>query len=196
MSDRDPLEGIPEALLDWHKGALEGDLAVCAAPQPGVDGFPCIHNRAYHDQHRDVLGRTWPFDAEEPLRVAHRVPVIDGTVTLSTSDHGPVTTQEPGWCLGHSARAPGYRIDLTHTGPEHTFAFAGDTLLVAMLSQDPFVTDPERRRTRLYIEQTGYSATLDPAGVRQLAAALTVHAMHLRTLADQLATLRAEEGEQ
>ncbi|TXS08100.1 hypothetical protein EAO70_35515 [Streptomyces sp. adm13(2018)] len=124
------------------------------------------------------------------------MPVIDGTVTLDTSDHGPVTTQEPDWCLGHSARAPGYRIDFTHRGAEHTFAFASDTLLVAMLSQDPFVTDPERRRTRLYVEQTGYSASLDPAEVRQLAAALTVHAMHLRTLADQLTTLRAEEGKQ
>ncbi|MFG3492983.1 DUF6907 domain-containing protein [Streptomyces sp. NPDC047972] len=196
MSAADPLDGISPELLDWHKGALEGDAAVCAAPQPGADDFPCIRNRAFHDRHRDVLGRTWPFDTEEPLYVAHRVPVIDGAVTLDTSDHGPVTTQEPTWCLGHSARTPGYRIDLTHTGAEHTFAFASDTLLVAMLSQDPFVTDPERRRTRLYVEQTGYSAALDPAEVRQLAAALTVHAMHLRTLADQLTALRAEEGRQ
>ncbi|MGW1252552.1 DUF6907 domain-containing protein [Streptomyces sp. NPDC002535] len=115
-------------------------------------------------------------------------------ITLPTSDHGDVTLPEPGWCTGHTGRPVGYRIDLTHTGPEHTFAFAGDTLLVAMLSQDPFVADPERRRTRLYVEQTSYSAALDPAEVRQLAAALTVHAMHLRTLADQLTALRAEEG--
>ncbi|MFG2837046.1 DUF6907 domain-containing protein [Streptomyces zaomyceticus] len=121
---------------------------------------------------------------------------MNRTITLSTLDHGPVSLPEPGWCTGHANRVPGYRIDLTHTGAEHTFAFASDTLLVAMLSQDPFVTDPERRRPRLYVEQTGYSASLDPAEVRQLAAALTVHAMHLRTLADQLTTLRAEEGRQ
>ncbi|MDV5147200.1 hypothetical protein R1T08_24235 [Streptomyces sp. SBC-4] len=117
-------------------------------------------------------------------------------ITLPTTDHGDVTLPEPGWCTGHTGRPPGYRIDLTHTGAEHTFAFAGDTLLVAMLSQDPFVTDPERRRTRLYVEQTSYSATLDPAEVRQLAAALTVHAVHLRTLAAELATIQAEEGRQ
>lgn len=193
MSGHDPLEGIPPELLDWHKGALEGDLAVCGAPQPGHDDFPCIRNRAYHDRHRDVLGRTWRLDTEESLYVVRKAPVVDGMVTVDTSDHGAVSLTEPSWCRGHAVGTPGYRIDLTHSGAEHTFAFAGDTLLVAMLSQDPFVTDHERRRTRLYVEQTGYSATLDPAEVRQLAAALTVHAMHLRTLAEQLATLRAEE---
>ncbi|MFH9728326.1 DUF6907 domain-containing protein [Streptomyces sp. NPDC017254] len=115
-------------------------------------------------------------------------------ITLPTLDHGNVTLPEPGWCTGHSGRTPGYRIDVTHTGAEHAFAFAGDTLLVAMLSQDPFVPDPDRRRTGLYVEQTGYSATLDPTDVRQLAATLTVHAIHLRTLADQLAAIQAEEG--
>ncbi|MFD4320131.1 DUF6907 domain-containing protein [Streptomyces sp. NPDC058548] len=115
-------------------------------------------------------------------------------ITLTTTDHGEITLPEPGWCTGHTGPV-GYRIDLTHTGAEHTFDFAGDTLLVAMLSQDPFVTDPERRRTRLYVEQTSYSATLDPVEVRQLAASLTVHAMHLRALADQLAAIQAEEDE-
>ena len=193
MSGHDPLEGIPPELLDWHKGALEGDLAVCGAPQPAHDDFPCIRNRAFHERHRDVLGRTWPFDTEEPLYVAGKAPVVDGMVTVQTCDHGAVQLLEPPWCRGHAVGTPGYRIDLTHTGPEHSFAFAGETLLLAMLSQPPFVVAPERRGTGLYVEQTGYSATLDPVEVRQLAAALTVHAMHLRTLADQLAAIRAME---
>ncbi|MFD8640828.1 DUF6907 domain-containing protein [Streptomyces zaomyceticus] len=117
-------------------------------------------------------------------------------ITLPTTDHGPVTLPEPTWCTGHNNHIPGYRIDLTHTGTEHEFAFTGEKLLVAMLSQDPFVTDPGRRRTGLYVEQTGYAATLDPAEIRQLAAALTVHAMHLRTLAAELAAIQAEEGRQ
>ncbi|MEV4936324.1 DUF6907 domain-containing protein [Streptomyces zaomyceticus] len=121
---------------------------------------------------------------------------MNHNITLPTVDHGDVTLPEPGWCTGHASHTPGYRIDLTHSGPENAFAFADGTLLVAMLSQDPFVTDPEQRRTRLYVEQTGYSAALDPVEVRQLAAALTVHAMHLRTLAEQLTALRAEEGNQ
>ncbi|MFE7509729.1 DUF6907 domain-containing protein [Streptomyces sp. NPDC057540] len=116
-------------------------------------------------------------------------------ITLPTTDHGDIALSDPGWCTGHASHFPGPRVDITHTGTEHTFAFAGDTLLVAMLSQTPFGPDPEQRRTGLYVEQPRWAATLDPVEIRQLAATLTVHAMHLRTLAEQLAVLRDEEGQ-
>ncbi|MFG3189269.1 DUF6907 domain-containing protein [Streptomyces omiyaensis] len=115
-------------------------------------------------------------------------------ITLPTLDHGPVTLPEPGWCLGHADHAPCHRVDLTHTGAEHRLAFGGDDLLVAAFTMDPHSTDPERRRTGLYVEQTGWAATLDTDGIRRLAATLTVHAMHLRQLADQLARLGDEEA--
>ncbi|MDT9689409.1 hypothetical protein Q5762_13895 [Streptomyces sp. P9(2023)] len=112
------------------------------------------------------------------------------TITLPTLDHGPVALPEPAWCRGHQDHIPGYRVDLAHTGPEHSFAFDGEQLLVAMLSQAPF-SETGSRATGLYVEQTGYAATLGYAGTRQLAAALTVHAMHLRTLADSLTAIDA-----
>jgi hypothetical protein len=119
---------------------------------------------------------------------------VNRTITLPTLDHGDLTVPEPAWCTGHADHVPCHLVDLTHTGPEHAFAFEGHTLLVAMLSQDPYATDPARHKTGLYVEQTGYAATLDYAGLRMLAAALTVHAMHLRTLADELAAIQVEEG--
>ncbi|MEU8524829.1 hypothetical protein AB0C77_04395 [Streptomyces sp. NPDC048629] len=115
------------------------------------------------------------------------------TVTLPTIDHGPVTLPEPAWCTGHADHIPGYRTDLTHAGPEHEFAFDGETLLVAMLTQAP-LAEHSGRAAGLYVEQTGYARTLDAAQLRQLAAALTVHAMRLRTLADELAALEDAEG--
>ncbi|MFE9853572.1 MULTISPECIES: hypothetical protein [Streptomyces] len=60
QAGRDPLAGIDPNLLDWHQGALAGDSVVCAFPQPGRPDYPCIWNRAYHPEHRDVLGNTWP----------------------------------------------------------------------------------------------------------------------------------------
>ncbi|WP_327268790.1 hypothetical protein OG233_14030 [Streptomyces sp. NBC_01218] len=60
QAGRDPLEGIDPNLLDWHQGALNGDSVVCAFPQPGRPDYPCIWNRAYHPNHRDVFGNTWP----------------------------------------------------------------------------------------------------------------------------------------
>jgi hypothetical protein len=117
---------------------------------------------------------------------------VNRTVTLVTTDHGPVTLPEPSWCLGHADHVPCERVDLTHTGTEHHFSFEGDDLFVAMLSQDPHAVDPERQVPGVFVEQTDYSATLDYRQLRQLAAALTVHALRLRALADQL----AEEGRQ
>ncbi|MFE5296421.1 DUF6907 domain-containing protein [Streptomyces sp. NPDC056632] len=115
-------------------------------------------------------------------------------VEVSTTDHGTVGFTCPPWCVGHTEHQPCFREDISHTGPEHAFAFEGSTLLVAMLTQSPYAADADLRRAGVHVEQTGYWATLDYAGLRQLAAALTVHAMHLRTLADELAAIRAGEA--
>ncbi|MFI8510475.1 DUF6907 domain-containing protein [Streptomyces sp. NPDC085460] len=115
-------------------------------------------------------------------------------VDLTTIDHETVRLVEPEWCTGHADHTPCHRVDLAHTGAERRLAYGSDDLLIAMLTQDPYAKDPERRRTGLYVEQTGWAATLDPDGVRRLAATLTVHAMHLRQLADRLARLGDEEA--
>lgn len=121
---------------------------------------------------------------------------MNRTITLATLDHGAVTLPEPGWCTGHLEHRPVHRVDLTHFGAEHAFAFDGSTLLTARFAQTPYANDPGARGTGLYVEQTQFAATLNYAEIRQFAAALTVHAMHLRTLADQLAAIQAEEGKQ
>ncbi|MFE7803998.1 DUF6907 domain-containing protein [Streptomyces sp. NPDC057430] len=118
---------------------------------------------------------------------------MNRTVTLPTIDHGDITLPEPAWCTGHADHIPGYRVDLAHTGPEHHFAFEGEQLLVAMLTQYP-LSDALSTDVGLFVEQTGYARTLDPVRLRMLAAALTVHAMHLRTLADELAAIHGNEG--
>ncbi|MFF4847980.1 DUF6907 domain-containing protein [Streptomyces sp. NPDC001194] len=103
---------------------------------------------------------------------------------MPTVDHGLITLTCPAWCTQHDIRLPQYKADLSHTGPEHIFRFDGDELFRAMLTQYPFGSGS--RETGLYIEEGGFARTLDPAGLRQLAATLTVHAVHLRTLAGQL----------
>ncbi|MET7746317.1 hypothetical protein [Streptomyces sp. NPDC005385] len=50
---------VDPEVLAWHQGAIEGDPAVCGVPQPDQPAFPCIWNRGLHEEHRDLLGRTW-----------------------------------------------------------------------------------------------------------------------------------------
>lgn len=106
------------------------------------------------------------------------------TVTVPTIDHGLLPLNCPAWCAGHDTRLPQYRADLSHTGPERAFRFDGDELFRAMLTQYPFGSGS--RETGLYVEESGFARTLDPASLRQLAATLAVHAAHLRILAEQL----------
>ncbi|MEU0253310.1 hypothetical protein ABZ299_12540 [Streptomyces sp. NPDC006184] len=108
------------------------------------------------------------------------------TVTVHTLDHGSIVVPEPAWCTNHDP-FDGHRDDFTHYGPEHPLHFRGHLLWTAMLVQAPFSPSP---LIGAYIEQTGYAATLDPAGLRALADAEQAHADHLRRLADELTALR------
>ncbi|MFJ9375414.1 DUF6907 domain-containing protein [Streptomyces sp. NPDC101455] len=116
------------------------------------------------------------------------------TVTIHTSDRGPVTIPEPTWCLGEHV-ADGCWIDITHSGPEETLEFRDEPLWTLELITDPTVPDPARRLPRLYVEQTGFARTLDPAGLDALADALVEHAAGLRARAQELAMLVAKEPE-
>jgi hypothetical protein len=112
------------------------------------------------------------------------------TVTLPTHDHGDVTLPEPSWCAGHPNPRTQYRADLTHYGPEHRLTFNGEPLFVLMLAQAPLAERSSRDLTA-YVEQSGYTGDLDPAGLYGLAAALDGAADQLRAFADQLAALLA-----
>ncbi|MBT2673972.1 hypothetical protein J7E95_24755 [Streptomyces sp. ISL-14] len=112
------------------------------------------------------------------------------TVTLPTLDHGDVTLPEPSWCAGHPDPRPQYRTDLTHYGPEHRLTFNGDELFRLMLGQSPHAEETSRE-VCAYVEQSGYTGSLAPAGLYDLAATLDAHADRLRDLADQLAAVLA-----
>ncbi|MGW7343996.1 DUF6907 domain-containing protein [Streptomyces sp. NPDC054854] len=112
------------------------------------------------------------------------------TVTVPTLDHGPVTMPEPAWCAGHTGQGPEYRADLHHAGPEQLLVFRDEPLWLAQFVQYPYGTGP--RETGLYVTDTGFARTLDPADLLGLAAALAEHTAELRTLAVRLAHLRGD----
>ncbi|MEV4864256.1 DUF6907 domain-containing protein [Streptomyces ossamyceticus] len=111
------------------------------------------------------------------------------TITLPTADHGPVTLDEPAWCRGHADHRPDtYRADLTHIGAEHRLTFNGAELFRLMLAQTPHA-ERTSRQVCAYVEETGYTGSLTPVGLYDLAAALDHAADHIREFADQMAVL-------
>ena len=116
------------------------------------------------------------------------------TITLVTEDHGPVALPEPGWCRGHADHQPGtYRVDLTHYGTETVLRFEGAEVFRLLLAESPYATRPVHQGVCGYVETCGYTASLSPAGLYGLAAALDAHADRLREFADQLTLLRGEQ---
>ncbi|MGJ5834190.1 DUF6907 domain-containing protein [Streptomyces ossamyceticus] len=112
------------------------------------------------------------------------------TVTLATLDRGDVTIPEPAWCAGHDPHVPVHFVDLTHYGPEHAFTFEGEDLYAVMLVQAPH-SESASRTTGVYVEQSGYAHTLDPAGLEALAARFVEQAEQLRQHARELAAILA-----
>lgn len=111
------------------------------------------------------------------------------TITVHTLDHGPVSLPEPAWCRGHADHQPDtQRPDLTHFGAEHRLTFNGIELFRLMLAQTPYA-DRASRQVCAYVEETGYTGSLDVAGLYDLAAALDTAADHMREFADRLAVL-------
>lgn len=188
MSERDPLEGVPAEIRDWHQGAIDGDPAVCAAPQPMQPGYPCIHSKGFHEVHRDVYGRTWPNRPEETLRVARRAPVAGGTVTVETVDHGPVQLAEPSWCVAAHVDVK-YRADIEHQGADvpafiDTPCHGQVPTLTASFVQRPFSERDRRPLVALDLGDDWHEMAapdLDAA-----AAVLVEHAATLRRLAREL----------
>lgn len=194
----DPLEGVDPEVLAWHWGALANDPAVCCTPQPGRDGYPCIQNKAMHFEHRDVLGRTWPVNEPALYVAAPRLTASpDGTVTVPTVDHGPVTLPCPHWCVGHEA-APKHRADLGHEGIDFLMQVplpgGPVTLMTALFEQRPFATRPPGTGVFLNVEIDGQFYPLDPDAVGELAGALLTVAVDLRVLGRRLARYIAEEA--
>lgn len=121
------------------------------------------------------------------------------TVTIPTSDHGDVTIPEPAWCTGGYHQPGGYRGDISHTSDDIEFNVeTGDgtvTAMRAVFEQRPFAERrPPGRGVFVSVELDGDWFPSSPRELDQIAAALVIHAVHLRTLARQLATMQHAEG--
>jgi hypothetical protein len=113
------------------------------------------------------------------------------TVTVPTIDHGPVTIPEPAWCEGHANTAPGYRGDIVHSAPDAVMGFRGHDMLIASLVSYPFVPSLGGLDLGVSVAFGGFGQTLTPADLDALAATLVEHAVTLRTMARELATMQA-----
>ncbi|PJM98114.1 hypothetical protein CG740_37150 [Streptomyces sp. CB01201] len=193
----EPLTGIPQERLDWHWGALAHDPVVCAAEQPGQPGYPCIHNTLHHPHHEDVLGRTWPLH-ERRLFVAppRLIAGDDRTITLDTTDHGPVVLTCPAWCIGHDS-SPGARIDISHESVETVLTLPtpeGDVdHLTVLFEQRPFVAMSPGTGMFANVEINGMFHPAGPADLDAIADGLVANAAELRATARRLADMVAEE---
>lgn len=119
-------------------------------------------------------------------------------IRLETIDHGGVTLACPAWCAGHSAR-PGYRIDITHVGPDRPLTLPtrrGEVEhLITALESRPFVSDPFLRRPFVTVSLDGDWFPGGPENLDAMADRLAEQAHVLHGQADELRALLAAEGE-
>ncbi|MFD9651772.1 DUF6907 domain-containing protein [Streptomyces mirabilis] len=97
---------------------------------------------------------------------------------------------EPDWCIGHRDDLAQFKADITHYGPETVISANGFDLFNARLGQSPFA-DRDTRDLVLYIEQTQFTASLNPDEVEPLADALVQAAAALRALGQEFAAILA-----
>lgn len=116
------------------------------------------------------------------------------TVTIRTSDHGPVTVPEPEWCVGRHLPDE-MRVDITHTSKMHGLNIDNSphgpiNLANACLGSEPFTADP---RVYVGIEMGSDWLSCDPDEADAVAAGLVEFAATIRRLARQCAALRATD---
>ncbi|WP_371551676.1 hypothetical protein OG266_39410 [Streptomyces sp. NBC_00554] len=124
-------------------------------------------------------------------RTAH--PDEHRTAVVNIFIHKPLEIDEPDWCAGHPDPRAGYKVDISHDGPEHVIAPGGREVFRAFLTQAPFATVD--RSVGLYVEVADLTRTHTPESVEQLADDLTAAAVQLRELGSQLATILAGGGQ-
>lgn len=119
--------------------------------------------------------------------------MTDHTVTIDTSDYGPVTIPEPSWCTGEHHADGISRADIAHTGPTINVTVGterGPRVLVELLLwQDPYPTPAAMHSDAVHVavamdgEYYGY----DPAALDALSTDLLDAAGKVRRMARRLA---------
>lgn len=102
-------------------------------------------------------------------------------VTVDTLDHGPVVLEEPSWCVVEHP-AGNHRSGIRHDGVQHVAAVdvpgrGRVEFLAANLTQFPFA-EHGSRDVKVVVEIDGEHPEFDSAGLGDLAAALTAHALY------------------
>lgn len=103
------------------------------------------------------------------------------TVIVQTLDHGPVALEEPSWCVIEHP-AGNHRSGIRHDGVEHAASVdvpgrGRVEFLTANLTQFPFA-EHGSRNVKVVVEIDGEHPEFDSAGLGDLAAAITSHALH------------------
>ncbi|MCX4780125.1 DUF6907 domain-containing protein [Streptomyces sp. NBC_01264] len=119
------------------------------------------------------------------------------TVIVETLDHGLVVLEEPSWCVVDHP-AGNHRSGIRHDGVQHAAVVEVEgrrvELLRANLTQFPF-SESGSRDVKVVVEIDGEHPEFDPAGLSDLAQAITAHALYgLLPLRDRLQAL--QEGGQ
>ncbi|WP_405841593.1 DUF6907 domain-containing protein [Streptomyces sp. NBC_01518] len=109
------------------------------------------------------------------------------TATVNVFVTKPLEIDEPDWCKGHADDRAGYKVDISHDGPEHVVASGDREMFRAFVSQAPFSNvDPT---VSLYIEPSMEPRSCTPDEVNQFADDLVEAAAQLRALGRQLAEI-------
>ncbi|MGW7107013.1 DUF6907 domain-containing protein [Streptomyces xanthophaeus] len=102
-------------------------------------------------------------------------------VTVQTLDYGPVALVEPSWCVVEHPDG-NHRSGIRHDGVEHAASVnvpghGRIEVLKANLQQFPFA-EHGSRDVSVVVEIDGEHYEFDPAGLGDLAAALTSHVLY------------------
>lgn len=111
------------------------------------------------------------------------------TATVNVFVTKPLEIDEPDWCKGHADPRAGYKVDISHDGPEHVIAPSDREMFRAFLTQAPFSNVD--RAIGLYVEGADLTGTRTPDEIEQLADDLNAAAHQLRELGRQLAEILA-----
>jgi hypothetical protein len=208
-------EQIATALgIAWAEGFTTNPVEEVSVLQVRHEVEAWLSVQAFHEldvQMERDRGRTFPPEQQRVLRLleeavdrAYPAPTVpngkvavqaprygNGTVTLTTLDHGEITIPEPDWCTGHDGEQIVQRVDVTHVG--RTVAaeleLDGGTVefLPARISWGPFA---ELQPEPYPLADVDDFPGMDPAQLRELAAEVALHAGRLYRLSNQLDRLR------
>ncbi|MEU9215411.1 hypothetical protein AB0D47_02580 [Streptomyces sp. NPDC048376] len=175
---------------------IEGQLAAGAIvavddETPNVNGRLTPEYAAALDA---AIDRAYTLPAQPSIQ---RPRYRNGTVTLQTTDHGEVTTPEPGWCAGHDGEYVGRRSEISHDGNPIeagvvTTRHGPGTIMQAHVSHAPHLEIRPEPHPILSVHLS-FDGDLGPEDGRNLTRALRIAAASLdRAIAD-LAHLRGEQ---